>query len=111
VDRGSSLRRRADFERVRTEGRALRAAGVIVLARGRCDRDAPSRLGLAVGRSVGDAVERNRIRRRLRAAWRAAAVEGGVDVVVRPMPGAEAVDFQELVQVLRRAAQRVRRVP
>jgi ribonuclease P protein component len=39
--------------------------------------DAPPRVAYAIGRRVGGAVERNRVRRRLRAAWRALATDPG----------------------------------
>ena len=39
--------------------------------------DEPPRVAYAIGRRVGGAVERNRVRRRLRAAWRALAAEPG----------------------------------
>lgn len=49
----------------------------------------PARFGFIVSRSVGGAVERNLIRRRMRAVGRELvdAGAGGVDVVVRALPG------------------------
>ena len=57
------------------------------------------RLGLAV--KAPDAVTRNRIKRRLRAALHEAvssADVGSVDVVVRARPPADRIAFQELVK-------------
>jgi ribonuclease P protein component len=46
-------------------------------------------------------VVRNRIKRRIRAAARAAELPGGWDVVVRAEPEAASIDFQKLVDALR----------
>jgi ribonuclease P protein component len=48
------------------------------------------RVGFVVSRSVGNAVTRNRVKRRLRhlVADRLAATPAGVDLVVRALPGA-----------------------
>ena len=53
------------------------------------DEDGPSRLGLAVPRSVGTAVARNRLKRLLREAWRTllADVPSGHDYVLVARPG------------------------
>ena len=51
--------------------------------------DAEPRLGLAVPRSVGSAVARNRVKRLLREAWRELlpTVPGGQDYVLAARPG------------------------
>jgi len=53
------------------------------------DEDGPSRLGLAVPRSVGPAVVRNRLKRLLREAWRSLLdeVPPGHDYVLVARPG------------------------
>lgn len=58
----------------------------------------PARFGFIVTRKVGNAVNRNRIRRRLRAIARDFVDGGytGADVVVRALPGAAAVSWTEL---------------
>jgi len=63
------IRRRADFLAV-ARARRVAAPGMVVQAR---DRGAagPARLGLTCSRKVGNAVARNRAKRRLRAAARA----------------------------------------
>jgi ribonuclease P protein component len=61
------LRRRRDFEQVRVNGRSIRSGPVratVLLT------DGDTLVGYAIGRHVGSAVVRNRIRRRLRAAVR-----------------------------------------
>jgi ribonuclease P protein component len=54
------------------------------------DADDPLRVGIIVARSVGNAVDRNLVRRRFRALGRQFVEAGarGNDVVVRALPGA-----------------------
>ncbi len=59
------LKRSGDFARVRREGSSA-AGRHLVLAVLRDPDATPFRFGLITGRKVGSAVERNRIRRRLR---------------------------------------------
>jgi ribonuclease P protein component len=77
------LKRRADFLTAAAGNKV--AAGVFVLqARSRGDM-APPRVGFTVTRKVGNAVERNRIRRRLREIVRlsgGAAMQKGHDYVL-----------------------------
>ena len=66
------LRRRADFQRV-ARGRRANAESFALQARARADAEigeASPRVGFTVTRKIGGAVERNRIRRRLKAALR-----------------------------------------
>ena len=63
------LRRRADFEAIGRHGQA-RATDQLVLRWMRTDR-AESRIGLSTPRTLGGAVQRNRVRRRLRELVRA----------------------------------------
>ena len=58
------LRQRADFLAAAT-GTKVPAAAFVLQARKR-DDDGPVRMGFTVSKKVGNAVERNRVRRRLR---------------------------------------------
>jgi ribonuclease P protein component len=72
------LKRRADFLAAAT-GMKAPAAGFVLQARKRADT-APARFGFTVSKKVGNAVERNRVRRRLREIVR-------LNAVVVPQPG------------------------
>lgn len=71
------LKRRSEYLRVAREGRSAALPGLILQLRrgdddalGGWDGEAPLRLGVTVTRKVGNAVIRNRVRRRLRAVAR-----------------------------------------
>lgn len=89
---------RAEIGRVLAEGAPARAGALTVAVAPGRDRAGRSRLGLAVRTGRG-AVVRNRVRRRLKEAFRAAGVPGR-DVVVRADEAVLTVDFQELVNEL-----------
>ena len=81
------VRAKADFDRVHA---ARRSAGddLLVVSSAR-NGLVVCRLGLAVGRAVGNAVTRNRWKRWIREAFRLErqGLPGGFDFVVRPRPG------------------------
>ena len=69
------LRRRADFQRA-ARGKRAQAESFALQARPRADAEvgeAGARVGFTVTRKIGGAVQRNRIRRRLKAALAAAS--------------------------------------
>jgi ribonuclease P protein component len=94
------LKRSQDFHAVRQAGRRWRGKliSLSVLPSGLPH----SRYGFVVSRSVGAAVVRNRVKRRLRAAVRSLLphlVEGYDAVIIAHPPAAEAT-FQELEEML-----------
>ena len=94
------LRSTRDFQRLRVSGRSGRSDGIVAQV---AAHDGTSRLGVTVGARTGGAVVRNRLRRRLRAAYRAQGPENGFDVVLIARPGAEALGFQDLEKHVERA--------
>jgi ribonuclease P protein component len=69
------------------------------------------RLGLAVGKAVGPAVVRNRVKRRLREIFRRhkALVPEGYDLFVRATPASAQARYAELEQAWREAMAVLRR--
>ncbi|HEY1931931.1 MAG TPA: ribonuclease P protein component [Acetobacteraceae bacterium] len=99
------LTRRAEFLRVAAKGRKAAMPGLVLQALQRND-DAPARLGFTVTKKVGNAVIRNRTRRRLKEAARLelqAHPAVGVELVLIGRDGTRARDFAALRADLRRA--------
>jgi len=92
-----TLRRQRDIDRVFRGGRWRRMPAVAVGMYVRGDAEV-TRVAFVAGRRVGNAVRRNRSRRRLREAWRLMAerVRPGADVVVVARDRTADVDFRRL---------------
>lgn len=90
------IRSAADFAALAANSRS-RAHPLLVL-RYRRNGVEPTRFGISTGRRIGGAVERNRVRRRLRMLLRAMAgrVAGGWDVLIVARPAAAAATQAEL---------------
>ena len=95
ADRARRRRRRlsrsGEFERVYREGRSHASRHLVVYAFPRSeDDDSDPRLGVSVGRKVGGAVERNRMKRLLREAFWSSAedLHDGHDFVIVARPAA-----------------------
>ena len=102
------LQRRAEFLRVAATGRKVAQPGLVLQVRARGD-DGPARLGFTVTKKVGNAVVRNRTRRRLREAARLLLREQpvrGVDLVLIGREGTRARPFAALRDDLRLALAR-----
>ena len=97
MNRRNRLSRSRDFDAVYRHGRSVSTRFLVLYAFAREDGDDEPRLGLAVPKSTGNAVVRNRMKRLLREAWRARLerVPRGRDYVLVARPGlAEAVEAQ-----------------
>lgn len=92
------LRRSTDIRLASREGMRARRGAVVVLLRAGCRPQEPVRVGFAVGRSVGNSVQRHRVTRRLRAAVAAELdrIPLGSDVLVRALPESSQRAFPEL---------------
>ncbi len=102
------LKKRAEFLAAR-KGRRLNGPFFFVEALARGD-EGPARYGLTVTRKVGNAVERNRIRRRLREAIRVFAeadMVPGIDYVIVARREVLAAPFEVLSEELRRRFSRM----
>ncbi len=109
MDAPRTLKKRADFLRVRAAGRRWAAAGLVLQMRERGDED-PMQVGYTVSKKVGNAVERNRVRRRLRAVVRESLEpRSGRDYVVIGRRAALTRDWKALTGDLRAAVRRVER--
>ncbi len=102
--RRSRLLRHSDFERVYKSGRRHFAAHMTVFYLSR-QEGSGLRVGFTVGRVLGGAVQRNRIKRRLREAVRLhwPEVQPPMDVVVNPKKSALQADFSVLGDEITRA--------
>jgi ribonuclease P protein component len=106
--RAARLLRHADFERVYQLGQRHFARHMtLFFLPGAGD----ARVGFTVGRVLGGAVQRNRIKRRLREAvrreWRRLGV--GVDIVVNPKKSVLQAEFTEITQDVSRAFEFIRK--
>ena len=102
--REQRLRHRREFTAVYRRGRQYRSDLLVLRAR-RTDL-AWSRFGFAVGTKVGNAVTRNRIKRRLRHAARTLPASLGWDVVVSAQAGAAEASYERLQAALRELTER-----
>jgi ribonuclease P protein component len=97
--RSSRLLKHADFQLVYQQGRKSFSGNVTALYRERDGKGSEGpRVGFAVGKMLGGAVERNRIRRRMREAVRKhlPKLSGPVDVVLHPRKSVSQLDFRKL---------------
>jgi len=104
-DAPARLKQRAEFLRVASKGRKAAVHGLVLQVLPRGD-DAPARVGFTVTKKVGNAVVRNRTKRRLREAVRLLLREEpvqGMDLVLIGRDATRGRPFALLVDDLRRA--------
>jgi ribonuclease P protein component len=97
----ASLRRRGDFARVQRRGQRRVGPAFVVLS---ADGGAVSRVGITVAKTVGNAVVRNRLRRRVKAILDRSGFGAAPhrDIVVIARPGAGDLDSSGLAAELAR---------
>ena len=99
----SRLKNRADFLKARNGARSHERAFVLQIRNRTEDQFPDCRVGFTVTKKVGNAVERNRIKRRLRAAVETAMLPfscAGHDVVIIARRSALTLPFDALVEDL-----------
>ena len=107
----TTLTRRADFLAANS-GKRAPMPGFVLLVRPRGDDSADMRLGLTVTKKIGNAVVRNRMKRRFRALARGLLpIEGvaGADHVLIGRAGGIERDFGDLRRELSKALAKVKR--
>jgi ribonuclease P protein component len=106
--RAVRLLKHSDFDRVYKQGRRHFSSHMTVFYLRRSDESSQAkgpRIGFTVGRVLGGAVERNRIKRRLREAvrQRRAVLTGSMDVVINPKKSVLALEFSVVLDEVGRA--------
>jgi ribonuclease P protein component len=100
VERRYRLSRSRDFDAVYRHGRSVATRYLVLYCFDREeDAEGPPRLGIAVPKKLGGAVTRNKVKRRLKEAWRQIVedVPSGHDYVLVVRPGlAEAAEERGL---------------
>ena len=102
--RANRLRKSSDFALARRRGRSWADHRLVLVARPN-DSDA-TRFGFSVSKRIGNAVKRNKMKRRLKSAAIQTPVQSGLDMVVIARQGAREADYYELRRSLRRLLRR-----
>jgi ribonuclease P protein component len=112
--RAARLLKHSDFERVYKQGRRHFSSHMTVFYLRQAEGALPeksTRVGFTVGRVLGGAVERNRIKRRLREAVRqrrgVLAGADAVDVVINPKKSVLTVEFSKVLEEVGRALEAI----
>ena len=121
LSRSGRLLKHSDFDRVYKQGRRHFSSHMTVFYLRRVENDSPegkpqdlgARVGLTVGKVLGGAVQRNRIKRRLREAVRLRRLAlngaGAVDVVINPKKSVLTLEFSVVLDEVGKALEVVTR--
>lgn len=106
--RAARLLKHSDFDRVYKQGRRHFSSHMTVFYLRQAEGALPeksARVGFTVGKVLGGAVERNRIKRRLREAvrQRRSVLKGAVDVVINPKKSVLTLEFSVVLEEVGRA--------
>jgi ribonuclease P protein component len=102
--KANRLLRADDFRVTMRTGRKVSTGNLVIYLK-RDLGDAQARFGFVVAKTVGNAVHRNLVKRRLRAIARETlpVIPAGTDVVVRALPTASQADWNKLSTELKSA--------
>lgn len=106
MQRDSRLRKTSDFATVWAEGRSRVDRFFVVKVRP--NGLAVTRFGFSVSKRIGNAVVRNRVKRRLREASRAQPVKEGFDIMIVARRGADEADFARIERSVHKLFRRAR---
>ena len=97
MNRKFRLTSATDFKRVRRTGKSYAHPLVFLIASPNGGK--PSRIGVSASQSFGNAVKRNRVKRRMRAAVQVlyAAIQPGWDMILTARPGLDQAGWPELL--------------
>lgn len=103
-----SLSGDAEFARIRKRGRRIDGAHLAIVAAPSPPGRRRPRIAFVPAKGLGGAVERNRVRRRTRAAFEAIGLPGsGIDMILIARHSAHDVSYTALCEDMRSALQRV----
>ena len=114
--RAGRLPKHSDFDRVYKQGRRHFSPHMTVFYLAKPEGAAAQsgvRVGFTVGRQLGGAVERNRIKRRLREAvrHRGSMLRVPLDIVINPKKSVLTLDFAVLIEEVGRAFEAIGKSP
>ncbi|MCY4653006.1 MAG: ribonuclease P protein component [Dehalococcoidia bacterium] len=98
MQRARRLRKSDDFALARRLGRSRVDRRLVLISRD--NGTDTTRFGFSVSKRLGNAVVRNRIKRRLKSAAKEASVQEGWDLVIIARQGARAADYWSLKRSL-----------
>ena len=92
----SSLKRNSDFKRLYSKGKSAASGCAVVFYRRNGRKE--NRLGITVSTKLGGAVQRNRIRRRLKEIYRLneSKLAAGYDIVIVARMASRSAEFKQL---------------
>ena len=100
MQRARRLRKSSDFALARRLGKSRVDRRLVLITR--ANDSGATRFGFSVSKRVGNAVTRNKIKRRLKSAAIRASVQEGWDIVVIARQGARTADYWTLKRSLDR---------
>jgi ribonuclease P protein component len=104
VVKKAAIRRRAEYEVVYSRGRSW--ADPAIVLRAIRNGTPETRCGLSVGKNLGKAVVRNKVRRRLREILRLASLKEGWDLVLVARAPSVQRDYSQLRQAVEKLLSR-----